>query len=326
MGRSISKPVGRSARIAILSALLVAGAVEAGPLVEVTVQGTVEFNGITAPPLGDADPGEPITVHFVVDAAKFTDSPSFPTRGYEIDKSTFSISFPSSSIGLQSPFPGGQKPYFVLRNNDPAVDGFLISTSYDFPLGVPLNQTGVFGKFVHNWYVTYDGTTLPSLDILDALGVYTFDGLTVFNWSVEDGPAQPMGVLFEQLEIALSGAPGEASPPALAADQMKAAWLPAVQRIEVHYTPACDASSHTIYYGPLDDVSSYGYSGARCSIGTSGSAQFVPPAGSLFFLVVGTDGTREGSYGHDGDGTERPEAVGVGLCDVPQDLDAVTCR
>jgi len=318
--------VGASAWSAILSALLLAGAVEAGPLVEVTAQGTVEFNSITALPLGDADPGEPITVQFVVDAAKFTDSPSFPTRGYEIDKTTFSISFPSSSIGLESPFPAGQKPYFVLRNDDPAVDGFMISTSYDFPLGVPLDQAGVFGAFVHNWYVTYDGTTLPTLDILDALGVYTFDGLEVFNWSVEDGPAEPLGVLFDQLEIALSGAPGEASPPEAAAKQMKAAWLPALQRIAVSYTPACDASSHTLYYGPLSVVSSYGYGGARCSLGKSGTAQFVPPAGDLFFVVVGTDGTREGSYGRDGNGAERPEAVGVGLCDVPQDLDGVDCR
>jgi len=41
-------------------------------------------------------------------------------------------------VPLQSPFPVGQTPYFVIRNNDPAVDGFYISTDVDGPNSLPL--------------------------------------------------------------------------------------------------------------------------------------------------------------------------------------------
>jgi hypothetical protein len=310
------------------AALVVCGAVaaRAGTLVEVTVTGTVEFNGIVPPPLGDAGAGDPAVLRFVVDSSSFVDSVSFPTRGYEIDEGSFSMSFPSTAIGLQRPFPAGQTPFFVLRDNDPAVDGFFLSTLVDVPVGVPLAQDGAFGKFAGVFYVTYLPDTLGSLDILSALGTYDFTGLTVFNFGVEDGEQQPMGILFEELTIALAGAPGEASRQDVPAEQMHASWIPAGQRIQVTYTPACDASGHTIYYGPLAAVSSYGYSGARCAIGTSGSALWVPPAGvDVFFVVAGTDGTREGSYGRDAQGFERPEAVGVGTCDVPQDL-AADCQ
>jgi len=297
----------------------------AGPLVQVTVTGTVEFNAIIPAPLGSADVGDPAVLRFVVDASSFLDSLSFPTRGYPIDKPSFSLTFPAAAIGLQSPFPAGQTPYFVLRDNDPAVDGFFLSTSVDFATGVPLNQNGAFGKFLAVFHVTYLPSTLGSLNVLDALGSYDFTGLTVFNFGAEDGEQQPLGILFEQLELRLVGAPGEASPPDAPATQLCARWIPPGQRIQVTYTPACDATDHTIYYGPLAAVSSHGYSGSRCAIGTAGSALWVPPADDLFFLVAGTDGTREGSYGRDGLGAERPEAVGVGTCDVPQDLAGVVC-
>jgi cysteine-rich repeat protein len=121
-------------------------------------------------------------------------------------------------------------------------------------------------------------------------------------------------------------APGEASPPDVAAEQMRAKWIPADQEIELTYSPACDAADHTIYFGPLGAVASYGYAGAQCSAGVSGSVLFVAPPGDLFFLVVGTSGAREGSYGRDSTGLERPESGRGGACDVPQDLASVTCR
>jgi hypothetical protein len=107
---------------------------------------------------------------------------------------------------------------------------------------------------------------------------------------------------------------------------MRASWLPASGRIQVLYTPACRAPNHTIYYGPLAGVASATYSGARCGIGVSGSAVFGPPAGDLYFLVVGTAGTSEGSYGRNSEDEERPESVGAAACDVPQDLAGVFCR
>jgi hypothetical protein len=179
----------------------IAGTAGAGVTVDVTVTGFVEFNQIGAPPLGDANPGDPASLTFSVDSDVFMDSMNFPTRGYEIDQSSFVLTLGAVSIGLADPFPGGQTPYFVIRNDDPAVDGFFTSTNLDFPLGVPLNQMGIFGLFLNNYSVTYTGDTLGSLGILDALGTYDFDGLTVFNWTVDDGPFNAMGLVFEQMTI-----------------------------------------------------------------------------------------------------------------------------
>jgi len=109
----------------------------------------------------------------------------------------------SATAGLAMPYPMGRTPYFVLRDNDPAVDGFFFAdNNVDFPFpGLPLDEPGRFGPFASNFLVTYTGDTLISLDILDALGTYTFDGLTVFNYTVGDGPFDAIGLIFEQMTI-----------------------------------------------------------------------------------------------------------------------------
>jgi hypothetical protein len=185
--------------------LFLAAHAQAGQLVEVTVTGEVEFNQIGDPPLGDVLPGDAATLTFVVDSDDFADSPNFPTRGYAIDPSSFSLTLGSTVIGLADPFPPAETPYFVIRNDDPAVDGFFTSTNIDFPFGVPLDQVGIFTDFLNNTSLTYTVDTLDSLDILDALGTYDFTGLTVFNWTIDDGPFNAMGLVFEQMTI--SGCP-----------------------------------------------------------------------------------------------------------------------
>ncbi|MHC5002213.1 MAG: hypothetical protein ACYTJ0_03745 [Planctomycetota bacterium] len=191
----------RYAAIASSFVVLAAGTATAGVPVEVTVTGVVEFNQIGAPPLGDVVPGDQATLTFMLDSDVFMDSMNFPTRGYEIDQSSFVLTMGAVSIGLQDPFPAGETPYFVLRDNDPAVDGFFVATDLDFPIGVPINQLGIFEQFRNSYSVTYGGDTLDSLDILGALGTYDFDGLTVFNWTIGDGPFDAMGLIFEQMTI-----------------------------------------------------------------------------------------------------------------------------
>ena len=66
--------------------------------------------------------------------------------GYLIDKTSWALAFESGTASLQNPY-SGPNPMFVLRDNDPAVDGFLVSTSVDFPQGVPLAIAGIFGPF-----------------------------------------------------------------------------------------------------------------------------------------------------------------------------------
>ena len=170
-------------------------------IVNVTLNGEVEWNMISSAPLNGAQVGQSAKLTFTVDSNNFSNTPQFPTRGYFIDKDSFKLEFPTFSIGLQNPYPAGQNPYFVLRNNDPAVDGFFISTGTGFFDGVPLNQTGGFSQFKNEFHVTYEGTRLSSLNILDALGTYNFTGLSVFNWTIDDGPVNALGILFEDMTI-----------------------------------------------------------------------------------------------------------------------------
>ncbi len=177
----------------------------------VTVSGEVEFNQVNSGFLGDVNVGDAAIMTFMLDASDFQNSANFPTRGYVINHDSFSLSFAGNAIGLQNPFPAGQTPYFVLRDNDPAVDGFYLSTDPDFPAGVPIAQAGNFDQFRDNFSVTYSGDTLSSLDILDALGTYDFTGLSVFNWTIDDGPFQPVGILFSELTIESTAIPEPAS-------------------------------------------------------------------------------------------------------------------
>lgn len=187
--------------VALLTVALLVSPTWAGQTVRVTFDGKVEFNSIGTPPLGDFATNDAVTLTFLLDTDLYIDSPLFPTRGYAIDESSFALSNGTVTLGLQQPLT--PTPYFVLRDNDPAVDGFLVSTSNENPIGVPLSQTGIFGQFINNTYVTYGGNLLSSLDILGALGSYDLTGLTVYNWTVDDGPFNPLGIEFQLLTIAL---------------------------------------------------------------------------------------------------------------------------
>ena len=194
-----------------LSFALFAAPVFAGTEYQITAVGYVDFNGVTSGTLGSLSSGDDVSLSFRVDEDVFVNSASFPTRGYLIDHTSWSLEFEGgSSIDLEMPY-SGFGPYFVIRNNDPAVDGFLVSDNVDFPVGVPLDEPGIFGPFEHSFMVTYGGSLLPSLDIADAVGAYGFGGLSVFNWTIDDGPFNPFGVVFQELTI-------EAITPPLAAD------------------------------------------------------------------------------------------------------------
>jgi hypothetical protein len=195
------RPLTLLAMTAALSCLVPAA--DAGTVVEVTVHGTVEFNLLNTGALAAVDDGEHGTLRFRVDSDTFVNSGMFPTRGYAIDTASFSFAFDSATVALKSPFPAGTTPYFVLRNNDPAVDGFFLSTNVNDPAGLALNQNGGLGALAASFSVTYGGAELPSLDILAALGSYDFTGLSVFHFSIDDGPFEPFGLVFESMTIAV---------------------------------------------------------------------------------------------------------------------------
>lgn len=153
-------------------------------IVNIEVRGTVDFNVIGGG-MSVVQPGNPVVMSFNVDSNNFVNSGSFPTRGYPIDLSSFSMTVAAVSVPIVNPQPGGQTAYFVLRNNDPAVDGFLLSTSVDFPFPVAVNIPGLAPVHDLDFLRTFnDGTPLTSLDILDAVGTYGLENLSVFNWTI----------------------------------------------------------------------------------------------------------------------------------------------
>jgi hypothetical protein len=100
------------------------------------------------------------------------------------------------------------------------------------------------------------------------------------------------------------------------------AYDQATGNLDFTYGPACRATDHSIVIGDLTAPVKGTYSSMVCGLGTSGAASFNPGAGSVFFLVVGNNGTTAGSYGLTSQGTERPHATGLGACDYPQALGA----
>jgi hypothetical protein len=93
--------------------------------------------------------------------------------------------------------------------------------------------------------------------------------------------------------------------------------------VSVAYEPACGATQHTVYAGDLGTLRTGGlaWSQRSCGLGASGSFSFIP-SGSVYFVVVGNNGTTEGSYGTTSAG-ERPAAGAGGGCSYTQDLSGV---
>lgn len=199
-------------RASIIAIAALAASAAHAASVQVEILGEVEFNGINNGEFASVDPGAPMSISFLLDSADFDDSVNFPVRGYTIQPGSFTFSMGGVTAALADPYPAGETPYFVLRDNDPAVDGFFLGTSIDgFPNGVATDSPAAFNDtFSAIFSVSYDNDPLPSLDILDAVGTYDFTGLTVFNLGLEDGPFQPVGGLFESLTITVIPAPGVA--------------------------------------------------------------------------------------------------------------------
>ena len=90
---------------------------------------------------------------------------------------------------------------------------------------------------------------------------------------------------------------------------------------------ACPATGYNLIFGDLSHVAGYVLNGALCSIGTSGSYvwDLVPP-GSLYFLIVGTDGAgTESSWGLDSANRERNGPTPSGACGVTIKNASRTC-
>lgn len=201
---------------------LAAGAAIAAPAIaandiRVDINGTVFSNRARNGVLATVGSNESVTYSFELDSTNFLDSALFPTRGYVIDTTTFSVAFSGGvTIGARDPYPAGQIPYFVLRNNDPAVDGFFLGESVDgFPTAIDTDQPGLLGQFEARFNVTYGNDPLASLNIIDAAGFYDFTGLTVFGMGLNDDFIEDVvGMDFSDMTITVIPAPMTLAGPA----------------------------------------------------------------------------------------------------------------
>jgi len=193
------------ASITLVIAILALAIPAQAATVQVEVNGSVEWNFVRSGELSNVKVGDPVTMYFEVDSNDFTNSPNFPVRGYAIDMMSYSLTLGSVTVGLLDPYYPGRTPNFTIRDNDPVADGFFVSdTNIDYPFpGLPLEESGFCGPFESHHDVSYTGDTLTSLDILDALGTYDYDGLTRFYFNVVDCGFEAIGLIFEKQTISL---------------------------------------------------------------------------------------------------------------------------
>lgn len=152
-------------------------------LVHVRVLGVVDYCVINGG-LQTVPDGAPVSMDFNVDTNSFLNSPTFPTRGYAIDLSSFALVVG----GVNCPIVNPQSPpaYFVLRNNDPAVDGFFMSSgNVEYPFPLQLRIPGLTPVHELDFSRGFnDGTPFSSLDILGELGFYGFENMASYQWTV----------------------------------------------------------------------------------------------------------------------------------------------
>jgi hypothetical protein len=200
------------------AAVALAHAVASADIVHVTITGTVEFNNFPGGTLAPARAGDPVVMQFDVDSTNYVDSQTYPTRGYIVNPATFRFQAGAGSMSLPNPLPGNTHAYFMLRNNDPVVDGFVFGSSVDEEVPLPVNIGGVSNintRFLRTFTV---GTVLPSLDILDAIGHWDSEYMSSFDWAVSLGGEDLMYVDYTSITIAgpcYANCDGSTTPPVL---------------------------------------------------------------------------------------------------------------
>lgn len=80
--------------------------------------------------------------------------------------------------------------------------------------------------------------------------------------------------------------------------------------IRLNWGASCSPgdADYEIYEGSLD-APLYNHDRVTCTTNGATTATFLPAPGSTYYLVVPTNGTREGSYGRDSSGAERPQGA-----------------
>lgn len=232
--------------------------------------------------------------HFALNNVQLHDT-RIPPYGFTYDAAVTGNMLPVPANQFGDPGPGGTYDYFHESSFAPPVGAkSVVATLY-------YQQTS--WEYVQFLQLANDG-----------LGTLGAEGDNLLDAWCNTGMATPVEVTSVTRTL-LAQLPGE--PVGIRLDHDGGTGV-----IDVYYDRACMATDHTLFRGPLQAISSYGYSSATCGTGTSGILSVPAGGGDEFFLVVGNDGTREGSYGRDGSGVERPEDSALPTCDFPQSLAA----
>jgi hypothetical protein len=249
------------------------------------------------------------TFHFALNNVMVHDNriPPYQMR-YDDARTRNCLPIPKDQFG--APGPGGVYDHWD-------------DVDYDIPSGAVTAEVRLY----------YQQTSWEYVQFLwlenDTLGPFLGqEGINFLDAWANTGMNAPLEMAFASIPVTVAaGVPGEASDQENPAEQMiVTAYDKGTGAIDIGYTPACDAADHNIYYGDLANVASYGYSDAECSVGVSGAAGFTPALDNVFFLIVGNDGTEEGTYGEDSSDVQRPEDVGTPVCDRVQNLGGVICE
>jgi hypothetical protein len=167
---------------ATVAAALLTSAVGAES-VRVTVQGQVESLVPGVGLFASVSPGDDASMSFTIDTNVFDDGSNALTRGYPINVASFSMTVGTVAVDL-APL-GGETAYFVLFDH-PSIDMFQISTNPDVVVPPSLQQAGAIGPLSLAYHQSFSGSTLQSLDILDAVRPYPANEQLTFDWAVDD--------------------------------------------------------------------------------------------------------------------------------------------
>ncbi len=177
--------------------------------VQVQIRGVVDYSVIQGA-LAPVPDGAPVTLTFNVDSNNFLNSSNFPTRGYRIDLASFDLNVGGVHLTLNNPQSGGDV-FFVLRDNDPAVDGFFISQGgVELPFPAEMQIPGLTPTHEFDFSRSFTvGTALHSLNILDAQGTYGFENMGSYLWTI--GRFGNPGAEFVYQSISITAVPEPAS-------------------------------------------------------------------------------------------------------------------
>jgi len=196
--------------IVLALALSVLAVPAAAEIVQVQIVCNVEYNQVRNGDLADVVPGDAAVATFTVDSDNYIDSTSYGVRSYPIDMGSFAFTVGSvGPVGLVIPQPENATIYFSLRESDPVSDGFFLSAIPEWPwvnpfLDIPGQLDPYFG---YKYEISYAGTTLPTRDILDAVGSYGFDGIESYYLGIQDSWADAIGFTYVQTVITAQAVP-----------------------------------------------------------------------------------------------------------------------